>query len=228
MYGNSTTNDPGEIALYYEQQKAKEFGATIGLELAGTDKGPKKSVNKKKPSVPREGDRNKKGDIYSADLHQYLPTNVYLRIHKAILDARKAEQMSPGEKAMGEMGTLLAQGGTSAIVGGILYGTGTQFLAWLLNAEVTSPTLKPNKMGDAIGWGEGSFPGDVQQTEQLTESLTAGRVKLMQEKGLTKDFVESNLQQYNRAIQAGGAKARNPQLIPRKALMEKILQLWSK
>ncbi len=40
--------------------------------------------------------------------------------------------------------------------------------------------------------------------------------------------LKKQLESYIKAIAAGGAKANNTQLLPRKDLMEKILSLWSR
>ena len=46
--------------------------------------------------------------------------------------------------------------------------------------------------------------------------------------GLTREWVEQQLSMYRKALGSGGPKLKNKQLIPRKELMEKILELWPK
>jgi hypothetical protein len=49
----------------------------------------------------------------------------------------------------------------------------------------------------------------------------------MVDKGLTKKWVQEQSQQYGMKItQAGQALERNAQLVLRKALMDRILELW--
>ncbi len=45
--------------------------------------------------------------------------------------------------------------------------------------------------------------------------------------GLTKSWVQDQLTKYTSALIKGGAKLDNKQLIHRKELMEKILELWN-
>jgi len=64
----------------------------------------------------------------------------------------------------------------------------------------------------------------------VTEKLTSEQVQLWAKQGLTKEWVQKQLASYTNAIQKGLAKQAliltNKQLLPRKELMEKILELW--
>jgi hypothetical protein len=48
----------------------------------------------------------------------------------------------------------------------------------------------------------------------------------MVDKGLDKPWVQDQLRLYTDALKKGGGKLKNDQLGPRKALMEKLLELW--
>ena len=50
----------------------------------------------------------------------------------------------------------------------------------------------------------------------------------MVKQGLTKEWVLQQLTFYNKALEIGGDKLKNAQLLPRKELMEKLLELWPK
>jgi len=71
-------------------------------------------------------------------------------------------------------------------------------------------------------------------TKAVTEKLTSEQVQLWAKQGLTKEWVQKQLASYTNAIQKGLEKAgqaganplNNKQLLPRKELMEKILELW--
>lgn len=45
--------------------------------------------------------------------------------------------------------------------------------------------------------------------------------------GVDKAWVQRQLELYTKAVEQGGVKLNNQQLLPRKELMEKILQLWN-
>ena len=89
------------------------------------------------------------------------------------------------------------------------------------------PPLIASGYGRLIGWGEGQSAEAVQQTINVTENLTAKQVGRWARKGLSKDWVEENLESYNSALAKGGIKvSKNAQLVHRQALMEKTLKLW--
>ena len=88
--------------------------------------------------------------------------------------------------------------------------------------------LSAAEYGEIIGWGTGQSAEAVAVTEAVTESLTTEAVEGMIEEGLTKEFVESQVAAYERAVAQGGAKLLNEQLLPRLELMQKILNLWPK
>jgi hypothetical protein len=58
-----------------------------------------------------------------------------------------------------------------------------------------------------------------------TAELTAEEVEKMAAKGLTKEWVEKQPNLY-KAAETSPSKLVNKQLLPRKAMMEKILFLW--
>lgn len=95
-----------------------------------------------------------------------------------------------------------------------------------LNSAKLPPARKSNEYGTMIGWGEKNELEDVLKTLNATKNLTRDKVQLLRTQGLPKSWVESQLSLYNKSILKGGVKLKNPQLMPRKALMEKILNLW--
>ena len=64
------------------------------------------------------------------------------------------------------------------------------------------------------------------QTIRVTNALSMETVKFMISRGLSKHWVLKQLRLYRRALAEGGDKLRNTQLPHRKALMERILELW--
>jgi len=62
----------------------------------------------------------------------------------------------------------------------------------------------------------------------MAKNLTADRVGAMQAQGLNRATAESLRGTYQKAIEAGGAKLQNEQLLPRAQLMDRILELWPK
>src|SRR5690606_2904324 len=97
------------------------------------------------------------------------------------------------------------------------------------NPKAGSGSAKPlmsAEKGEIIGWGTGQDSQAVKQTIRATEDLTPEKVTEMIAKGLDRTWVEQQLRMYNKALEKGGAKLKNKQLLHRKALMEKILRLW--
>ncbi len=87
-------------------------------------------------------------------------------------------------------------------------------------------TLTAGQMGEVIGWGTGQSSQAVEQTINLTKNLTTEQIGAWKVQGVTREFIEKQLVNYTRAIEKAGPKLNNTQLLPRKELMEKILQLW--
>jgi hypothetical protein len=82
------------------------------------------------------------------------------------------------------------------------------------------------ELGKVIGWGTGQTAADVAQTLQLTRELTPARVAAIAKQGVTRDWVQEQLQLYQKAFESGGAKHNNAQLLPRIELMKKLLENW--
>jgi RHS repeat-associated protein len=80
--------------------------------------------------------------------------------------------------------------------------------------------------GDIIQWPTGQ--GSAQLTAEMARDLTAEQVASMQAKGLNLATVEALRSQYGRALEAGGRKLSNEQLVPRTQLMDRIIELWPK
>ncbi|HEV1994128.1 MAG TPA: hypothetical protein VGR03_07350 [Candidatus Acidoferrum sp.] len=82
--------------------------------------------------------------------------------------------------------------------------------------------------GEIIGWGTGQAAEAVAQTEAVTQGLTTEAIEGMIEEGLTREWVESQLEMYEKAAENAIKAARNTQLMPRLELMQKLLELWPK
>lgn len=82
--------------------------------------------------------------------------------------------------------------------------------------------------GEVVGWGTGQTAEAVAQTNSVTQNLTREGVREMIKNGLTRERVEQQLTLYRSAATNSVKVAKNAQLVPRTALMEKILQLWPK
>lgn len=88
--------------------------------------------------------------------------------------------------------------------------------------------LTSGQAGGVIGWGTGQTAAAVAQTEAVTQSLTTQAIRQMIARGLTREWVAAQLVQYEAAVARGGAKLVNQQLLPRLALMRRLLELWPK
>jgi hypothetical protein len=88
------------------------------------------------------------------------------------------------------------------------------------------PGLSSAQLGRIIGWGEGQGATAVQQTINTTQNLTRSQVQGWAKQGLTKSWVQDQLTKYSSSLMKGGDKLINTQLMHRKALIEKILNLW--
>jgi RHS repeat-associated protein len=91
-------------------------------------------------------------------------------------------------------------------------------------ARAASKILTKRQAGEIIKWPTGQ--GAAAETVAMANSMTAGRVAAMEARGLTRATVEKLSADYGRAIAQGGDKLRNTQLLPRKHLIDKILELW--
>jgi predicted RNA-binding protein YlqC (UPF0109 family) len=94
------------------------------------------------------------------------------------------------------------------------------------NISVAPKKLISSDMGRIIGWGEGKTAEAVQQTINVTKNLNKQQIQDWAKQGLTKDWVQKQLDAYSKALSKGGKKLDNINLLPRKQLMEKILELW--
>jgi hypothetical protein len=86
--------------------------------------------------------------------------------------------------------------------------------------------LTAAEMGEIIGWGTGQTIEAVAQTEAVTGALTTEAVEGMIARGLTREFVENQLAMYVRSAANAVKVAKNAQLLPRLALMQRLLELW--
>jgi hypothetical protein len=92
---------------------------------------------------------------------------------------------------------------------------------------LSGTTVVASQQGAIIGWGTGQSAAAVEQTLQVTANLTRAKVAEMAAQGLSKQWVQEQLVKYGASASGRvAAKLLNNQLLPRKALMEKILELW--
>ena len=99
------------------------------------------------------------------------------------------------------------------------------------NAPKTGLTRAGDIGEQIVKWGRGQGADDVAQTIARTRGLTSDGVREMAKQGLTREWVEKQLSLYRKALEKGGDKLRNDklrneQLLPRRELMERILELW--
>jgi len=86
--------------------------------------------------------------------------------------------------------------------------------------------LNSGAYGQMIGWGTGQTPAATTQTISVNIHLTAQQVQLWANQGLPNAWVRTQLNSYTQALAQGGAQLNNYQLVPRFALMQRILSLW--
>jgi RHS repeat-associated protein len=102
--------------------------------------------------------------------------------------------------------------------------------AWRLLRPPPAPAveeiLSNQAAGKIIGWPTGQAAAE--QTAAMARGLTSEQVAAMRAQGLNRATVESLRTAYQRAIQQGGKKLLNTQLLPRAQLMDRILELWPK
>ncbi len=92
--------------------------------------------------------------------------------------------------------------------------------------NVKNKILSNREAGKAIQWPKGQ--GSAKQTKEMAENLSVSDVTKMINRGLNKETVKHLRSQYQKALEQGGKKLQNEQLLPRKQLMDKILELWPK
>ena len=92
--------------------------------------------------------------------------------------------------------------------------------------QATNEGLSSGQLGKIIGWGEGQTVEAIQQTINVSKNLTKFQVQEWAKQGLTKSWVQNQLTIYSKSLMKGGDKLKNTQLIHRKELMFKILELW--
>jgi hypothetical protein len=119
----------------------------------------------------------------------------------------------PGGVMVLAMANNAAGGSGGAGAGG---GAGGGIRAPLTNAEA----------GRVVGWGTGQSAEAVQQTVNATRQLTPDLIRNMIQQGLTREWVATQLQFYEAAVASGGQKLVNQQLLVRRELMLRLLELW--
>jgi RHS repeat-associated protein len=127
--------------------------------------------------------------------------------------------------------TQLAAGAALGCTGGVAvlgaWAAGAAAWGAATGAEAAGG-LSSGAMGQIIGWGTGQTLKAVAQTHAVTAGLTAAAVARMVQQGLTREWIVAQLAKYQSSIVEGGKKLQNTQLLARKELMEKVLQLWPK
>ena len=86
--------------------------------------------------------------------------------------------------------------------------------------------LTSGQAGGVVGWGTGQTAAAVAQTEAVTQTLTTQPIRQMIARGVTREWVVAQLALYEAAVAQGATKLVNNQLLPRLALMRRLLELW--
>ncbi len=81
---------------------------------------------------------------------------------------------------------------------------------------------------DIVGWGTKQTAEGVAKTVARIEQINAETVGQMARQGLTREWIDTQAAKYANALEAGGRKAINEQLVPRLELMLKIMDSWTK
>jgi RHS repeat-associated protein len=138
-----------------------------------------------------------------------------------------ADGISAGAGPAADARVIAGFYGVSA-AGGLAFWGGGAFagaeLTTLGIGEVSATTLSNQAAGAIIGWG--TRQSGAAATRELTNNLTRAAVEAMKRKGLNRATAQNLLRQYEKAIAQGGRKLDNEQLLPRRELMKRILELW--
>jgi RHS repeat-associated protein len=198
------------------------FRSLVAAQQGGPEGG-------KKGGKPKEGESDKKGNIYSARTHGWLSAEKYHQLQENIKSNNNdTGESTSGDRAMAKTGKLVYYGAKSSVIGAILYELGLGSFAKYFDSTEPSPDLKANHLGDYIRWGEGQSAEDVEQTIEATRNFNSDKIRYLKNNGVTRADIEKQLEKYNNAILKGGRKIEtNKQKYPRKDLMERILELWT-
>jgi RHS repeat-associated protein len=104
----------------------------------------------------------------------------------------------------------------------------TDLGAGMVTASAAGVAKSSGDLGKIIGWGTNQSPADVAQTIRVTRELTQSRVAELVRQGVTREWVQKQLTAYQQALEAGGKKLDNTQLLPRIELMKKLLEYLPK
>jgi RHS repeat-associated protein len=206
--GNAFTNNTSEISSFLKSIKQKNKDAGLDDYITIDTK-------------HREATVMKTDDDF--DMVK-INTGEYIKVPKGVIE-RVLEDMEysvfhPHAVGMGAVDESLFSL-VGAKVGSFLWG---RIAGWFSSKVGTD--LISGQIGKIIGWGEGQSSEAVVKTTDVLFNLTKSKLKDWIKKGLTKEWVEEQLASYSKAIVAGGMKAKNTQLLPRRDLMVKILSLW--
>ena|GEM_PF-1894856 len=215
-HGNATTNDQAEIRAFFGSLNNKNEEDNTPDNIIEID-----TKSKKATVIKTDHDY----DLVRIDGGQWIkkPKGTVEELEEGY-EAMGFSVFHPHASGMGavdEAALTLA----GAKVGGWLFGRISKW--WAGRGMVATGNLISADMGRIIGWGESQAPEDVVKTVNVLFNLTKKKVSEFAKKGLTKEWVEKQLASYTKSIQAGGAKLnKNVQLLPRRDLMQKILNLW--
>jgi RHS repeat-associated protein len=140
--------------------------------------------------------------------------------------AQTLQPFKPYAETMGEASKTVYTGWVVAS-GGVLAA------AALADGALAASSVQVARSAGDIGknvikWGTGQTAEAVATTTERIKAVNPAEVVKMIKEGLRKDFFEKQLAQYQKAIDVGGKKLINEQLLPRLELMEKILESWPK
>jgi hypothetical protein len=145
----------------------------------------------------------------------------------SIQNAPEARQLMPTQgqflKTFGFLygSSVIAGGGIGFFAPGLVAGQG------LTTLGLSAPTLSTNAQMTLIGWGTTGRLLQLLRTWRVGAFMTRARVLQLMSQGLTKEAVVDLLAKYDDIIAEGGRKLTgNPQILPRKEVLEKILKLW--
>ncbi|MBB5395091.1 DUF6443 domain-containing protein [Mucilaginibacter sp. AK015] len=155
--------DPTEIATFIANQRFNDQ-AKAGEAMEGFNGGDKKNHKSKSKSEslsdPKEGESDKKGNIYSGQLHSWLPAKAYYELQQLIKTGNNDNaEYTSGDRAMAFTAKYLAKLGKEGAETIILYYTGEAAFDWVFKgvqyafkgASVIGPRATYREFAKRIG-----------------------------------------------------------------------------
>lgn len=131
--GSIIITDPDEIKAFVNQQKAKEEPIGNSPEIQERHKHQGGKGDQKRPE-PREGEKDKKGNIYSVELHTWLPQSAYI----AYVDMKRQQNIEMMKESFQQRSDMASQNLTRDVLKGMGYSTLVAFqlaeIAYLLES----------------------------------------------------------------------------------------------